>query len=142
MYRFIMNRVLTVCVALCLLSCSQTSKNDLAVASVSAPSAIHPDDVLVIGITVTNRNASQARTYVAQLQYDIFGTALASISQSQTGTVRAGSVDTVTFTLSMAEIELGDGDQEFHSLVDITYQKDQRTTVGVGHSLGNITIEK
>jgi hypothetical protein len=142
MSRCIWYRLVTICAALCLLSCSRaTDHSDLAVASFSAPSTIRPDETLEIGITVTNGNASSARIYTARLEYDIIGTAPGGISQTQTSTVWAGSTDRITFALSMAGIQLTASDEDFQPRVDITYEED-RKTISTEYSLGQITIEK
>ena len=133
---------LLACLASCLQSCSPVNNlNDLAVATSSAPTAIRSNDTLEIEITVTNRNVSESRRYIARLDYDVFGTALGGISQTQTSTVQAGSTDKITFKMSMAEVSLTNSDKEFQPQVDITYQDDHKT-VSVGHSFGQITIEK
>lgn len=135
-------RILAICVASCLLSCSRaTSRGDLAVASFSAPSTIRPDETLEIGITVTNNNASAARVYTARLEYDIFGTARGGISQTQTSMVQAGSTDHIAFTIPVSGMQMTANDKEFRPRVDITYQEGRRT-ISSGHSLGQIAIEK
>jgi hypothetical protein len=125
----------------CLLSCSQASRQtDLSVAEVKVPSTVNADSILEIEITVTNRNTTKTRIYSARLEYDIFGSNIGNINQTQTSTVWAGSTDTIRFVLPLLSVKLSDQIKSFQPYLDITYTDDKLTT-SIGKNLGEIIIE-